>query len=389
MSDETELEAVEWPSVDDAAPVEEGGPVARTGFNYQDEVAVSILLDMLDTPAFEKVHCETHDDILIVFIDPESAARTAEFVQVKAGEPDQLWSVADLCRRKKTKPGTSIFESSLARDRHKEEARFRVVTLRDVKSDLKLLTYGTDAPARQPGSAHHTELLAAIEKKCPGSKSEKGNCADYWIANCRWEVRHSEDAVRQQNKLRIIQISADEGRQILWDQADLLLNELRDLAKTAGGAKWNSERQTKIITRTALRVWWEKRTEEIISGASAPSGGKLRKKLEEATLPRDVVELAVELRRRYARFSRTPKYMESELSDSLQDKVKAEVLTLRSKLIAGELDLNGPRFHALCVARLDQINAERESGTDDQSAFLKGCMYDIADRCLLRFVRSQ
>ena len=37
-----------WPSVDDAKPIEEGGPVARKGFNYQDEIAVSFLLDMME-----------------------------------------------------------------------------------------------------------------------------------------------------------------------------------------------------------------------------------------------------------------------------------------------------------------------------------------------------
>ncbi|MAO55210.1 MAG: hypothetical protein CMM61_05905 [Rhodospirillaceae bacterium] len=111
--------------------------------------------------------------------------------------------------------------------------------------------------------------------------------------------------------------------------------------------------------------------------------------MEDAELPPDVVELALELRRGYAKSSRTPRYMEAELGETLQDRVKAEVMTLRSMLIAGELDLDGPSFHALCVARLDKINEAREPGTDDQSAFLKGCLYDIADRCMMRFVRPQ
>lgn len=389
MNDDTDIELVDWPSVDDAFPDEEGGPVARTGFNYQDEIAVSLLLDMLECPDIEKIHCETHDDILVVRTDQVAEERIAEFVQVKAGEPDHLWSVPAICQRKKSKPGTSIFETSLGRDRHIEKARFRIVTLRDVNSELKLLTYEPDAPARQLTSAHCKALLAAIEQRCTGWKSRKGNCTDYWIANCRWDVRHSEAAVKEQNHLRIIQISGHEGRQLLLDQADLLLNELRRRAKTAGDAKWKSERHKKIITRAALRSWWETRTEDLISGASSPSGGKLRGKMEEATLPQDVVELAVDLRRRYAKSSRTPRYMESELGESLQDRVKSEVLSLRSQLVAGELDLGGPSFHALCLARLDAINAAREPGADDQSAFLKGCMYDIADRCMMRFVGPQ
>lgn len=389
MTDEVEDKLAEWPSVDEALPVEEGGPVARKGFNYQDEVAVSLLLDMLESSAIEKIHCETHDDILVVHADQDSATRVAEFVQVKAGEPDQLWSVASLCQRKKGKSGTSIFEVSLARDKHKEEARFRVVTLRDVNSDLKLLTYEPNAPARQPDHDDCKALLAAIEKKCPGSTSDKGNCTDYWIANCRWEVRHSEAAIKKDNLLRIIRLSQLDGHTLLFEHAELLLGELRYRAKTAGDARGKSEWSKKIITRTMLTEWWKARTAELIDGASAPSGGKLRGKMEEATLPEDVVDLAVDMRRRYAKTSRTPKYMEAELGESLQDQVKAEVLSMRSKLVAGELDLDGRSFHALCIARLDEINAAREADTDDHSAFLKGCMYDIADRCLMRFVRPE
>lgn len=389
MSNANDIEPVEWPSVDVAMPVEEGGSIARTGFSYQDEIAVSFLLDMLENPAIEKVHCETHDDILIVRTDEGFSDRVAEFVQVKAGEPDKLWSVADLCQRTKSKPGTSIFETSLARDRHQETARFRIVTLRDVNSDLRLLTYEDNAPSRQPDSTDRKALVAKIEEKCPGWTSEKGNGSDYWVGNCYWDEQHSEDAVNQKNHLRIIQISFREKRPLLPEQAEQLLCELRQKAKAAGDAKWNSERHIKIISRPELRQWWEQRSEELITGASAPSGGKLRGKMEEATLPQDVVELAVDLRRRYAASFRKSRYMEADLGEELQDLVKAEVMSLRAKLVAGNLDLDGPSFHALCLNRLDEINAARRPDDKDHSAFLKGCMYDIADRCMIRFVRPR
>ena len=62
-------------------------------------------------------------------------------------------------------------------------------------------------------------------------------------------------------------------------------------------------------------------------------------------------------------------------------------MSLRARLFAGQLDLNGVGFHALCLDRMDAANGERPAGSEDRSAFLKGCMYDIADRCLLRFAR--
>lgn len=70
------------PSVEDATPWEQGGPIARTGFNYQDEIAVGLLLDMLEEPFALEVHCETHDDVILVS-QGSSTQNIAEDVQVK------------------------------------------------------------------------------------------------------------------------------------------------------------------------------------------------------------------------------------------------------------------------------------------------------------------
>lgn len=130
-----------FPSVDDVKPTEEGGPIGRSGFNYQDEIAVGFLIETLENPSLLRVHCETHDDVLLVHEADQSGIRLAEFVQVKASEQDKLWSVADLCVRKKNRVGSSIFETSLGRDKHREESLFRLVTLRPVVDDLRILTF--------------------------------------------------------------------------------------------------------------------------------------------------------------------------------------------------------------------------------------------------------
>ena len=90
-------------SIDDASPREEGGSIARSGFNYQDEIAVGIFIDMLKSSNIVKIHCETHDDIVVVRALDGAALRCAEYVQVKANAPDKLWSIGDLCARKKNK----------------------------------------------------------------------------------------------------------------------------------------------------------------------------------------------------------------------------------------------------------------------------------------------
>jgi hypothetical protein len=373
-------------SVDEVKPAEEGGPVARSGFNYQDEIAVGFLIEMLQTPSLLKMHCETHDDIVLVRALDGSAMRLAEFVQVKASELNKLWSLADLCIRKTSKVGTSIFEISFARDKHLEQSRFRLVTLRPVVNNLKMLTFPCGASGRESNGERFVTLKSELDSRFPGLRSPKGNELAYWIMNCYLDVRHSE-AVRTDNLVRLIRLSSEEGRPLLPELADEPLDELRAWAKEAADAKWEPDRHKKIITREALRKWWEKRTCELIEGAATPSGGKLRQKMTEAELPAELVALAITMRRDYAVAARTSQYMEQEERERLQSRVKSEVMSLRARFAAGQLDLDSAAFHVLCLDRMDAVNAERPAGHEDRSAFLKGCMYDITDRCLLRFVR--
>jgi hypothetical protein len=376
-----------FPSVEDVKPSEEGGPIARTGFNYQDEIAVGYLLDMLEDPSILKVHCETHDDVVLVS-QSTSTQVVAEYVQVKGSEEDKYWSVADLCVRAKGKARSSIYETSLERDKHCEQSRFRIVTLRPVNQDLKILTHTRDASNRANDSVKTTELIAAIEEKCEDAKSEKGNGADFWVRNCLWEERQSEEQNRQRNLLRVITITSKEGRPLLPEQAEIILQELRQKAKDAGDAKWADGKDKKMLERAQLLAWWNARIQALIDGSSTISGGKLEGKMTAAQLPAAIIGLAKELRRDYAAASRTSKYSSSGRDEILRSRVKATVQSLQSSLHSGELNLNGKEFHTLCLTRMDQINENRPKGTPDQSAFLKGCMYDIADRCLLRFERS-
>jgi hypothetical protein len=382
-----EGEAKPWPSVDETKPGEEGGPAARSGFNYQDEIAVSFLIEMLETPSLLKVHCETHDDVLLLWAMSGSDKRLAEYVQVKASEPDKLWSVADLCQRKKATLGTSIFEKSLAHDRHEEESRFRLVTLRPVTTALKMLTVPLGAQGRDLAGVQFRTLCADLDERFPGLKSTKGNGVAFWLGHCYWDERHDEEAVRRDNLLRLLRLGVKEGKPLLPEAADVLVDELRHWAKTSGDAKWESDRDKKIIPRAKLRDWWERRTREVAEGGAATSGEKLATKMKDAGLPDELIRLAVNMRRGYGAESRTSRYLEPEEGERLQRRVKSEVMSLRARFVADQIDLDGVGFHSLCLERMDAVNAERDVGTEDRSAFLKGCMYDIADRCLLRFAR--
>jgi hypothetical protein len=381
----TAPKTVVFPSVDDICPVEQGGPIARAGFTYQDEVAVSFVVEMLQSPRLVKLHCETHDDVLLVWAT--DAGNIAEFVQVKGGELDKLWSIADLCRREGGVPGRSIYETSLGRDGHSEASSFRIVTLRPVVGELEFLTYPFGAPGREAASQHVLKVKDDIETRCPSATSPKGNGAPFWLERCLWEVRHDWLAVARANELALLRLAAQEQLNLLPEHIEILLEELRRWIRTAGAAKWEPDRDQKILTRIALREWWERRAEELKINAASSAGGRLVEKLRDAGVADETIALAVDLRRNYSAAVRTSRYAGDDEYARLQDRVKSELIALRARYAAGVIDTSGVGFHVLCLDRLDAINKERPTGSSDQAAFLLGCMYDITDRCLHRFAR--
>lgn len=340
---------------------------------------------MLEDQSILKVHCETHDDILVMRTTPGAPTIVAEFIQVKSNEPDQLWSPAKLCAPKIKDGADSIFETSLSRDCHSEEPRFRLVTLRDVHSSLRFLTYAIGHGARAPGQPCFNEMVAELKKRCPNAKSPKGNGASFWLERCFWDCRGNEKSIQNNNTLRLLQLARDEERLLLTDHALVLLDELRSRAKAAASAKWVPDRDKKIILRAELRAWWEQRTAEILSAAIDVSGRTLAEKMEAAGLPPDLIELARELRRDYSEAVRSARYLELDQGQQLARRVKAEMASLRSRVAAGELDVDGAALHARYLQAIDAIEAALPAGSLDRPAFLKGCLYDIADRCLLRF----
>lgn len=378
-----------WPSIDNVIPKEQGGPIARRGFSYQDEIAVGFLIDMIEDAGLAKIHFETHDDLILISASGTNEGKpTAEFVQVKAGEPDKLWSVADICQRKKKDAvGTSIFETSLGRDEYDEVAAFRIVTLRPIVSDLAPLAYAFGADGRMPGCDAMTALETALNARFPGLKSPKDNDCRYWLENCLWDVRHDLKTVAKANIVRLCDLAEKAGQQLLLEQIDVLLTEMRAWVKAAGDAKWLPDKEKKIVTRAEAVGWWQRRLAKLAHGAQAPSGGALAEKMKAADLSESLIAMAVDLRLGYAAKVRTATYMEFEASEGLQEQVKSTVQSLSADLAAGILDLKGPQFHARCLAEMNALNAARPSGAKDQAAFLKGCLYDIADRCLLRFDR--
>lgn len=130
-------------------PVEQGGRVARDGFEYQDHIAAGKCLDMLLGGGPAEVWCEAEDDIVLVWVI--GGEEWFEFVQVKGTDLGQAWTVDKLCKREPGRNGSTgrcIAEKSLAHDRADEKCRFRVVTRWNPDPTLAALAAEFGSPAR-------------------------------------------------------------------------------------------------------------------------------------------------------------------------------------------------------------------------------------------------
>lgn len=376
---------LELPSVRHKKPEDQGGSTARQGFSYQDDVAVGFVLDMIENHSLSDVRCETQDDIVLLWSFPDG--EIAEYVQVKSGNTDKLWSIADVCARKhKDAVGTSLYERSLSRDCHKEESRFRIVTRIPAVPEMQVLTYPLGSNGRVGNQQQVKTVVDELSKRLPAVASAKGHGAQFWVDRCLWCVAHDATAVENANLIRITQIAACSGVTLFPEQAKALLVELRGKVKDASEAPWDPDPELKTLSRVAIAKWWQARLASLEPTTSA--GQKLNAKLNDAKLPAEQILLASELRRDYAMEVRAQQYMSRDEVDELQKSVRAELMVLGSKYVAGDLQLSPSQFHAKCIDAVTQI-AMSSGGGSSTKAFLMGCMYDIVDRCLHRFNKQR
>lgn len=372
------------PSVENLRPDEEGGPIARRGFTYQDYIAAQCVLAMIEDGTVLKVQCETLDDIVVIR-RVDGATNSAEFVQVKRSDLDQLWSAAQLCKRTDGAAGTSVFEKSLVKDRVKEAGLFKIVTARDVASALKPLTYPRGHVDRALETDKMSALKEAIDKRCPGVCSHKGADSTYWLENAIWEVAESKLAVEDKAVLSIVKLSVDHGETLVPEQALRVLKTLLNLVKDAADAQVEPDWDKKIITRDQALQWWRDALTTEREAIEGPSGGKLQEKMPKTVAPPDVVANALQLRRQYVREVRSPKYMDTDELDRLQRRVRSELIKLRVNTAATAIDQPPNELHAACINAVTEVAVEFADTADDAEAFALGCFYDITDRCQFSF----
>jgi hypothetical protein len=229
-----------------------GGVSARRGFKYQDHVAAKYLLQMIHNEDLIQVECETSDDIVLVWSIDNIICQ--EYVQVKTTEGDKKWIQTEVLKRKTKSTPSSLVEKSLLCDNRDPNARFQIVSQRDVAKKLYPLTLNQE---QRIGSiaTDIEELAASFYKKYKTTKSKNDNDLAYWIRNAIWVVDGKMDSLRALNENLISKLISKEGQTTTHESVKNLYNEILGIADSAASAQ-RVNADEKIITAEFIRNWW-------------------------------------------------------------------------------------------------------------------------------------
>jgi hypothetical protein len=364
------------PSIFDLVPLEHGGATARAGFLYQDHVAAKYCIEMLLDPALEQVWCETLDDItLIRRID---GAPLIEFVQVKAADLSQMWTVALICDGKQQ----SLVARSLAHHRCAEPCRFRVVSRTGVHAELKVLTFDAIADERCIGNPSTCALHRDVGTRLDGVHSPAGWSPSNWLAHTCWDDAGSEDAVRHANLLSLEKWLEAIGEPLFSDQRIDLYNQI--LARIVHiSALPPAKREQRKLKRAETRDWVLNEVQRVRGQMPTKAGTNLMHKMELAAIPTSTIDNALKLRIAYRRRMLDVKYQQEEEYNSAELELTAELNQLVARLDSGFIQQDGLTFHAAC---LDAVLAIRNRYGNVELNFLQGYMYSMTDRCRHRYL---
>lgn len=374
-----------YPSIHDhIPPLETGGIIARDGFLFQDHVAAQYCIQMLTDRDLKEVRCESQDDITLVWGDQGS--NYIEFVQVKGNRLDQLWSLAKVCEQD-GKIGSSIIERLFANDRFNEDARFRIVTRRDVKKELSILKLPLTSPSRTSSEAKHRTLCEGVTKKHPNLTSGKGNDISYFISQTCWEVAHSTESLSEKNRGALRDYLENKGVYLIGSKIGTIYQEVLGQVQDAACADWNVNPDSKKILFEDFLQWIDRTIKTVQDAASTSASEVLREKMEDASLSSDDITTAINMLQFYREESLSSRYFDPTDRDMVEREIWAELNELRSKFDSGEISESNIAFHARCLSKLKELQKELPVGTEPRLHYLQGCMYYISGRCGHRFRR--
>jgi hypothetical protein len=238
--------------VDSTENSDAGGIAARQGFRFQDHVAASLVVEMLADPTISQIECETAEDIVIRWIS--SAAVDIEYVQVKTTDADGKWTITELTSREKGKELSSLCEKSLMCDKYGQRVRFRFVTKREVRKDLK--PFRKEWSKRVPGDAALDALVPRIGKKYKDISSPSERTLTDWATSFYWQVEPTEASLKSATINHLLRLAQADGCIPPWS----LINDtyeriVKRVASMADASKDDPE--AKRWDRADLLNWWK------------------------------------------------------------------------------------------------------------------------------------
>ncbi|UGA44178.1 DUF4297 domain-containing protein [Bradyrhizobium quebecense] len=365
------------PSIFDLEPLEHGGAIARAGFLYQDHIAAKYFIEMLGEPTLEQVWCETLDDITLIRRQ-NNGTLLVEFVQVKAAELSQMWTISLICEEKHQ----SLVGRSLAQHRCEEPCRFRIVSRTAVHAELRILTYDPLADERCIGNSSTCALHRQVGHRLDGVHSLAGWSPSNWLAHTSWDVVGSEEAVQHANLLYLERWLETIGEPLFSDQRSELYSRILSRIVRLSALPPHQREQRKQ-SRTELRSWVLNEVQRVRGQMPTKAGANLRQKLELAGIPASTIENALRLRIGFRQRMLDPKYQQSREYDSAELELTAVLNQLVARLDAGFITQSGLKFHATC---LDAVLELRNKYGEIELNVLQGCMYTMTDRCRHRYL---
>lgn len=225
-------------------PSNKGGPAARQGFKYQDHVAASFILKMLADSNYVQVECETADDIVAVYYQGETLIN--EYIQVKTTEDDKKWNLDQSTKLDNRKPDTSLFQKSLLCDKRPGDARFRIVSKRDVANVLRCFTVELEKRVLPDEATSRGSKLA---KKFPKTLSDQKHDFNYWADNFVWQVCGAMGSMEAMNMTLLFELAEQQGMRPNHSQCKKIYAEFLEWADEAATANVITEAANKVITR--------------------------------------------------------------------------------------------------------------------------------------------
>jgi Cap4 dsDNA endonuclease len=373
-------------SIHSLLPFESGGRSARQGFAYQDHIGASFCIDLLGNTTINEIWFENLDDLTLIHNKNDSTI--VEFVQVKATHPTSRWSFANLTF-KDSGSGQSIFEKSFNQCRCVEPIKIRIVTCYDVNDELNILTHYLDSPIR----LNKTDKINILEKQFIKKFGESfcspnGLTIREWIDCCYWDKRpDSVEALESSNKIALETslkakniVLQPEYRNELYEQ---ILNQVMGASTTDIKKYPNCFR----LTKDGFQKWLDERIADFQfknRGLNA-----LESKMIDAGFDNEEIETAKELRWAYRETSFNNDFCEPSDLKLMENEILARVQSLKTQRYKNAITLDGVSFHNLCLENIDDVLQSNRLRTKDIPEHLGyGYLYEITDRCLIRFVKK-